>query len=593
MNKQLKLWRHILASLLAAGLLAGCGSGDSAQPVGDGATSGGDTGDTGDGGTDPVTDEPGDTPNIAPVANAGVDQSALAGTTIYLPGSGEDSDGTIASYEWVQVEGTSAIINNTTAATTTVSLPLVGAAEDLTFSLTVTDNDDASHTDEVTISLFVEADQVTNAKPVADAGADVVVSTGDEVGLSGLGDDLDGVITSYVWQQSDGATVALENANTSTPSFMAPEVDGFETFTFVLTVTDDGGATAADDVNVEVFSLMVPPENVDAVATPGTITLTWDEVPGAETYNLYYAEESFEGDELANYARRAGGTLVVGIDSLSYELDSPNTITEFYFVVTAVRGSDESDGSEEVTVASEVGILVGATDLLNDTGFDTCATALEAGRLCPIDSFKEQDGDNGRDSEASEGTLEKSGSGRAGFDFFKVDAKGKPLASGAEEWDCVFDNRTGLLWEVKKSSDGLDLQSTASKFTWYINDSSINGGDPGTETGGTSCNLNGDCNTTAYIAAINAENLCGYSNWRLPTVMELTSIIDHGAVQPAVDTDFFPLAQTLLAYWTQTVYANGGDAWAVEFNTGTVGRRARSSEAYVRLVVGELPEEDQ
>ena len=594
MIKQQQSRLKLLASAGLLALLAGCGGeASSASPLDNSGTP--TTPDPTDP-TDPVDPvdpvdptTPTDT-NASPVANAGQDQRALAGTTVHLPGSGQDADGSIASYEWTQVDGTNAIINNTTAATTTVTLPSVTTSEVLSFSLTVTDNQGASDTDSVDLTLFVDASTVDNSVPLANAGVDQVVSTGDSVLLSGSGDDLDGVIESYAWTQTDGASVTLTDANTSMPSFTAPTVNGQATLTFALKVTDDKGATASDDVDVEVFSPMAPPENVQAVATPGTITVSWDAVPGAETYNLYYAQESLNGD-IANYKTYLQGTLEAGLDALTFELDSPTSITEFYFVVTAVRAGDESDGGTEITVTSEVGIVVGATKLLNDTGFDTCANAVTAGRSCPIDSFKMQDGDIGRDKEARDGSLEKVGAGRAGFDFLKVDSKGKPMASTAESWDCVFDNRTGLLWEVKKTS-GVDLQSTASQFTWYINDSSINGGDAGTLTGGTACNLNGECNTTAYIAAINEKELCGYSNWRLPTVMELISIVDNGAVQPSIDTNYFPLTQTLSAYWTQTVYANGGDAWAVEFNTGTVGRRVRSGGAYVRLVVNESPGED-
>ncbi|MFL0806695.1 MAG: DUF1566 domain-containing protein [Oceanobacter sp.] len=589
-QQQSRLKLLVSAGLLA--LLAGCGGeASSASPLDNSGTP--TTPDPTDP-TDPVDPVDPTTPtdtNASPVANAGQDQRALAGTTVHLPGSGQDADGSIASYEWTQVDGTNAIINNTTAATTTVTLPSVTTSEVLSFSLTVTDNQGASDTDSVDLTLFVDASTVDNSVPLANAGVDQVVSTGDSVLLSGSGDDLDGVIESYAWTQTDGVSVTLTDANTSMPSFTAPTVNGQATLTFALKVTDDKGATASDDVDVEVFSPMAPPENVQAVATPGTITVSWDAVPGAETYNLYYAQESLN-DDIANYKTYLQGTLEAGLDALTFELDSPASITEFYFVVTAMRAGDESDGSAEINATSEVGIVVGATKLLNDTGFDTCATETVSGRICPIDSFKRQDGAIGRDSAAKAGNLEKVGSGRASFDFLKVDSKGKPLAAAAESWDCVFDNRTGLLWEVKKASGGSDVRSTASKFTWYMADSSINGGNAGTETGGTSCNINGDCNTTTYIEAVNAKNLCGYSNWRLPTVMELSSIIDHGAVQPAIDINFFPLTQTLLAYWTQTVYAKGEDVWAVEFNTGTVGRRSPAGEAYVRLVVNELPEEN-
>ena len=591
--------RFRLALLLLVGLLAGCGASDSAQPIGD-TTSGDDgdgdtgtgdgdgTGSDGNGDTDPVV------PNKAPVANAGLDQRALAGETVYLPGSGQDSDGTIASYEWAQVDGTAAIINNTSAATTTVLLPSVSAAEELSFSLTVTDNDGASHTDSVNISLFVEDDPAGNAKPQANAGIDQVVSTGTDVQLRGLGDDLDGLIVSYAWTQSDGPEVEVLNANTSQASFLAPEVDGAGTFTFVLTVTDDGGAQASDDISVEVFSLMTPPQNVVAAVEPDVITLTWDEVPGAETYDIYYALESFDAvSDHENYQLLVGGTLEQGVRTNRFELNTPSTINDYYFLITAIRADDESTPSDEISATNEVGYVVNATGLLNDTGLDTFANASVGGIQLPLSEFPGQDADYGRDQDAS---LVKAGAGSAGFDFIKVSSSGRTLSASDNFWDCVFDNRTGLLWEVKKAAGSTDAQASDSTFTWYFSDDRLTGARPGVESGGV-CNLSTNCNTEAYVLAMNELELCGRTDWRVPTIVELKSIVDHGSDQPMIDEDYFPNTDTG-SYWSSStasnaeltrediVDTNADFAWSVEFYDGLMRQESRAARVRVRVVSG-------
>ena len=492
------------------------------------------------------------------------------------------------------MDGTSAIINNTSAATTTVLLPSVSAAEALSFSLTVTDNDGASHTDSVNISLFVEDNPAGNTKPQADAGIDQVVSTGTDVQLRGLGDDLDGLIVSYAWAQSDGPAVEMLNANTSQASFVAPEVDGTGTFTFVLTVTDDGGARASDDISVEVFSLMTPPQNVAAAVEPDVITLTWDEVPGAETYDIYYALESFDAvSDHENYQLLVGGALEQGVRTNRFELNTPSTINDYYFLITAIRADDESDPSDEISATNQVGYVVSATGLLNDTGLDTFANASVGGIQLPLSEFPGQDADHGRDQDAS---LVKAGAGRAGFDFIKVSSTGRTLSASDSSWDCVFDNRTGLLWEVKKASGSNDAQASDSTFTWYFSDDRLTGSRPGVESGGV-CNLSSNCNTEAYVLAMNELELCGRTDWRVPTIGELKSIVDHGSDQPMIDEDYFPNTDTG-SYWSSSTASNAeltrddimdtnaDFAWSVEFYDGLMRQESRAARVHVRVVSG-------
>jgi chitinase len=67
---------------------------------------------------------------------------------------------------------------------------------------------------------------------------------------SGSGDP-DGTIASYNWAQTQGTSVVLTGANTASPSFTAPNNVG--ALAFRLTVTDNRGAAAVDDVTVDVF----------------------------------------------------------------------------------------------------------------------------------------------------------------------------------------------------------------------------------------------------------------------------------------------------------------------------------------------------
>jgi hypothetical protein len=573
----------ILPLLMLALGLGGCGGTSQATPVGSSTGTGG----TGtDGGTDPDTNNTSDETNVAPVANAGRDQYALAGSTVQLPGSGLDSDGTVVSYEWSQLDGSAATINNITAATTTVTLPAVLASETLVFELTVTDNDGAIDSDTVNITLYVEDEAVTNVRPVANAGADKLVTAGDVVTLVGSGSDYDGVVLSYQWQQVTGTSVILNNPGNASVTFTAPDVVQQETLIFALLVTDEQGATGADSMGVTVYPHMSAPDNLSVTVAESGFTLTWDAVDGADSYNLYYAVESFGSPvEVANYAALVGGTLVSDIADTTYKVTAPDTITTFYFAVTAVRDADESDGSDEINATSMMAISVAATGLLNDTGLDTCSNETTGGSACPVTGFEGQDGDYGRDAAARAGTLSKAGGGVAGFEFIKVNNDGDSLDPITDDWDCVFDVRTGLMWEAKQAAGN---HARANTYSWYSTDSSLNGGRAGTSTGVGSCTPDIECNTSAYIDFVNSSKLCGITTWRLPTLMELTSIVNYGAEAPSVDVDYF--ANTLYdkSYWTSDTYAiEAFKAWAVSFNAGTTIFESKSVARHVRLVAGE------
>ena len=97
-------------------------------------------------------------------------------------------------------------------------------------------------------------DAPVNQPPSANAGADQTVDAGSTVTLAGSGSDADGAIAAYQWAQTSGTDVSLSNTDQATVSFVAPQADMTVTLTFRLTVTDNDGVTASDDVSVTVQS---------------------------------------------------------------------------------------------------------------------------------------------------------------------------------------------------------------------------------------------------------------------------------------------------------------------------------------------------
>ena len=192
-----------------------------------------------------------DTPaNRSPSADAGPDQTVDAGNTVTLDGSGSDTDGSIARYQWTQTVGPTVSLANASQASTSFTAPESDAAATLTFRLTVTDDDGATASDEVSVTVQPRAP--VNQPPSANAGPDQTVDAGSTVTLTGSGSDADGSIVRYQWTQTAEVTVSLSTANQASASFVAPAGDASVTLMFRLTVTDDDGATASDEVSVTV-----------------------------------------------------------------------------------------------------------------------------------------------------------------------------------------------------------------------------------------------------------------------------------------------------------------------------------------------------
>ena len=102
----------------------------------------------------------------------------------------------------------------------------------------------------------------------------------------------------------------------------------------------------------------------------------------------------------------------------------------------------------------------------------------------------------------------------------------------------ITDNRTGLMWVKDGNSAGCNNGST---LIWSD-------------------------------ALTFCENLsyAGYTDWRLPNIKELSSIVNSGGYTPMINTTYFSNTKSNY-YWTSTTYAgNTSNAWGVSFVSGSV-----------------------
>jgi hypothetical protein len=218
------------------------------------------------------------------------------------------------------------------------------------------------------------------------------------------------------------------------------------------------------------------------------------------------------------------------------------------------------------------------TGKLNDTGIATCSNASQNGLPCPVAGFPGQDGEYGRDK-----TLNNDADGHAGFNFTKISSTGAALAASATSWNCVKDNVTGLMWENKTNDSG--LHHSGWTYSWYEPDNTKNGGFAGYQNVG-SCGGTSQCDTNAYVKAVNAAGWCGFKDWRMPSKEELYSIVDYSRYNPAIDAAYFPNTPNSWAWSSSPDAYDSYGAWIVDFSSGYGNYDGKSGSYFVRLVRG-------
>jgi len=83
------------------------------------------------------------------------------------------------------------------------------------------------------------------------------------------------------------------------------------------------------------------------------------------------------------------------------------------------------------------------------------------------------------------------------------------------------------------------------------------------------------------LALCQTRNLGGYTDWRLPSLIEMLSIVDFGRSSPSINTTYFP-ATPVAYFWTKsTVF---GDAWIVTLSDGSEANFALTTMGYARCV---------
>jgi len=126
----------------------------------------------------------------------------------------------------------------------------------------------------------------------------------------------------------------------------------------------------------------------------------------------------------------------------------------------------------------------------------------------------------------------------------------------------ITDSKTGLMW--KKCMEGVtgNLCNTgaAATFTWQT--------------------------ALQQPGVVNGVGFAGYSDWRLPNIKELTSIVEERCYDPAINLTRFPNTPPSVVWSGSPVAYDSYSAWVVNFSNGGSSNYYRGYYVQVRLVRG-------
>ncbi|MCO7224224.1 PKD domain-containing protein [Pleionea sp. CnH1-48] len=195
--------------------------------------------------------------------------------------------------------------------------------------------------------MVAEFNTQRNQAPTAVTSAAARIEVGTTTILDGSqSSDSDGSIASYAWSQTEGPTVTLTTPNEVRTEFTAPSVNAATTLTFLLTVTDNEGATGTATASVIVEPMMV---NRAPVANAGLdftasivseVTLDGSSSSDPDGDAITYLWTSQDSSITLNNATQAVANFIA---------PTVNAATDYTFTLT-VRDPDGLTGSDDVVI---------------------------------------------------------------------------------------------------------------------------------------------------------------------------------------------------------------------------------------------------
>ena len=132
------------------------------------------------------------------------------------------------------------------------------------FNQSIVDGGNSAVSDSIAEAIYLASDHYpvvakviftskSSTSPVAHAGGDMMAAIGDTITLDGSKSyDPNGSIISYIWKQSSGPAVIIQDSISTKANFIIPKVNRTSNFIFQLKVIDNDGETSTDHVKITV-----------------------------------------------------------------------------------------------------------------------------------------------------------------------------------------------------------------------------------------------------------------------------------------------------------------------------------------------------
>ncbi len=543
--------------------------------------------------------------DTAPVITSANSASVAENTTVVLTLTATDAD-TTGEATVFTLGGDDASLFTVTGsvlaftAAPDFETPVCGGDNVCTITATPSDSVNTGVAQAITITVT----DLNDTAPVITSANSASVAENSTIVLTLVATDADttGEATVFILGGDDASLFTVTGsvlAFTAAPDFETPVCGGDNVCTITATPGDSVNTGVAQAITITVTGL--PTLTLVDASTPEGDT-------GTSTANITVTLAQFDQSADVSFTVTDGTATLTDND---YSATASGTLSFTGGATTAtipitVNGDTRIETDETVTITlsnpvnAELAVDTMATltitnddfAALNDTGIQFAGVFPNGNNSNCSDNpatntvLAQQDCTNGRDAQATAGTLIKVGGGQAGFDFTKLGGDGTPLTiqnatysdTGNEAngtmWSCVRDNRTGLVWEVKTAAN----RNTT--YRW--------GGL--TAVGRTSLDRQGsyfdDWNTLVNTANANT-GLCGFTDWRVPKLYTLQTIVNKGRFNLAIDSSYFPNIGSGSFYWSSSPLARlSNSVWFIDFNNGNDFNFNRDSALRVRLVRG-------
>ncbi|HTN05783.1 PKD domain-containing protein [Agriterribacter sp.] len=307
---------------------------------------------------------------VPPIANAGLSQTiTLPANSVTLDGSkSAASSGTITSYAWSKVSGSTATITSPASVKTTVTDMVAGTYQ---FKLTVKDSNGNSAS--ATVSVTVNAaGAVTPLQSNAGANQTITLPTNSVI-VDGSGKSTYPSGSTFLWVKKDGPA----GGTIASPASLKTAITGLNTagdYQFQLRITDKNGNVSASSMHVIVNPAPASTDITTLKSNAGanqTITLPTNSVTVDGS-----AKSTYPTGSTFLWVKKngpAGGT-IASATSLKTAITGLNTAGDYQFQLRITDKNGNVSASSMHVIVNPAPGSVSLTVLHSDAGSDQIIT---------------------------------------------------------------------------------------------------------------------------------------------------------------------------------------------------------------------------